>query len=84
MYFVFTANAIVAFDKRIGFLQKMESPDPEHELFLHSISQFMDLVGQSVYSAPFYKLWKTKLYTEFETAADTVYKYCILYVDVYL
>nr|XP_022295105.1 cytochrome P450 10-like isoform X1 [Crassostrea virginica]XP_022295106.1 cytochrome P450 10-like isoform X1 [Crassostrea virginica] len=75
------ANAIVAFDKRIGFLQKMDSPDPEHELFLHSISQFMDLVGQSVYSAPLYKLWRTKLYTEFETAADTVYKISEKYVD---
>lgn len=71
------ANSVVAFDKKIGFLQSMgkSDPNPELQLFLRSISRFMELVGQSIYTVPTYKLWRTKLYTEFETAADNVYRY---------
>nr|XP_034332578.1 cytochrome P450 10 isoform X2 [Crassostrea gigas] len=77
------ANSVVAFDKKIGFLQSMgkSDPNPELQLFLRSISRFMELVGQSIYTVPTYKLWRTKLYTEFETAADNVYRISEKYVD---
>uniref|UniRef100_K1PMZ6 Cholesterol side-chain cleavage enzyme, mitochondrial n=1 Tax=Magallana gigas TaxID=29159 RepID=K1PMZ6_MAGGI len=78
------ANSVVAFDKKIGFLQSMgkSDPDPELQLFLRSISRFMELVGQSIYTVPTYKIWRTKLYTEFETAADNVYRYNVYHLLV--
>lgn len=81
-FFDFAANSVVAFDKKIGFLQSMGKPDPDPELqlFLRSISRFMELVGQSIYTVPTYKLWRTKLYTEFETAADNVYRYNVYHL----
>lgn len=56
--------------------------DPELQFFLRSISRFMELVGQSIYTVPTYKLWRTKLYTEFETAADNVYRYNVYHLLV--
>ncbi|XP_061176499.1 1,25-dihydroxyvitamin D(3) 24-hydroxylase, mitochondrial-like isoform X2 [Saccostrea echinata] len=75
------ANSVVAFDKKIGFLKSLEHPDPELELFLHSISQFMEAIGDSLFSVPWFKLWRTKLYVDFETAADTVYRISEKYID---
>ncbi|XP_056015991.1 1,25-dihydroxyvitamin D(3) 24-hydroxylase, mitochondrial-like isoform X2 [Ostrea edulis] len=75
------ANSAVAFDRKIGFLRSMQKPDPELEIFLNSISQFMDVIGQSLFTVPWFKLWRTKLYTEFEGAANTVYRISGKYID---
>lgn len=68
------ANAVLTFDKKIGFLKNSENLDPELELFLNSIRQFMALIGQSIFSLPWYRLWRTKLYMDFENATNNVYR----------
>lgn len=75
------ANSVVAFDKKIGFLRSLDHPDPELELFLHSISRFMEAIGDSLFTVPWFKFWRTKVYVEFETSADTVYRISQKYID---
>lgn len=79
MTFIFLANAVLTFDKKIGFLKNSENLDPELELFLNSIRQFMALIGQSIFSLPWYRLWRTKLYMDFENATNNVYRYVNVY-----
>lgn len=75
------ANAVLTFDKKIGFLKNSENLDPELELFLNSIRQFMVLIGQSIFSLPWYRLWRTKLYTDFENATNNVYRISEKYIE---
>lgn len=81
MIFIFLANAVLTFDKKIGFLKNSENLDPELELFLNSIRQFMALIGQSIFSLPWYRLWRTKLYMDFENATNNVYRYVMCVVS---
>lgn len=68
------ANAVLTFDKKIGFLKNSKNLEPELELFLNSIRQFMELIGRSVFTLPWYRLWRTKLYMDFENVTNTVYR----------
>ncbi|XP_046374373.1 probable cytochrome P450 49a1 [Haliotis rufescens] len=68
--------AVVAFNKRLGFLSDdLSTVSPENDEYLQQVKKFFSCLGKDGSNPPFYKIFPTKYYRDFEHAANVGYSY---------
>ncbi|XP_041354490.1 probable cytochrome P450 49a1 [Gigantopelta aegis] len=64
------SSGIFCFNSRQGFLD--ENLPEEKSTLLNSVHMYLSMVAESFYTFPAFKFFRTKLYTQFEKAADSI------------
>lgn len=70
--FFFSVVSIIAFDQRIHCIDEKNS-SPFATKAVENVDNFIYLIGQLIFSLPFWKIFPTKDWKKFEASADVVY-----------
>lgn len=67
------------FEERIGCLE--DNPTPQAQDFISNLKSYFHLMQPLMYNLPIYKIFRTKLWKQFEFHADEVMRIGRLFVD---